>query len=108
MGYIQGAEILKTTAFDKWFLKLKDRQAKARINISLRRCQLHGYMVGDLKPVGDEVFEMRLHFGPGYRIYYCLWGDAVVLLLIGGDKSSQHDDIRKAKDLAAHTRKDQS
>lgn len=61
-------EILTTDAYDKWFRKLKDTQAKARINIALRRCQLQGEMVGDLKPVGNQVHEMRFHFGPGYRV----------------------------------------
>ncbi|WP_420176022.1 type II toxin-antitoxin system RelE/ParE family toxin [Luteococcus sp. OSA5] len=63
-------EILTTDAYEKWFRRLKDTQAKARINIALRRCQLQGEMVGDLKPVGDQVHEMRFHFGPGYRVYY--------------------------------------
>lgn len=106
MGYTPRVEIFTTDAYDKWFRKLKDTQARARISIALRRCQLQGEMAGDLKPVGDQVLEMRFHFGPGYRVYYTHQGDAIVLLLIGGDKTTQQADIDKAKILATHLRKD--
>ena len=105
--YTPREEIFTTDTYDKWFRKLKDTQARARISITLRRCQLQGEMVGDLKPVGDQVLEMRFHFGPGYRVYYTHKGDAIVLLLIGGDKTTQQADIDKAKTLAIHLRKDQ-
>ncbi|WP_116116007.1 type II toxin-antitoxin system RelE/ParE family toxin [Austwickia chelonae] len=101
-------KILTTGDYDKWFRKLKDVQAKARINLALRRCQLEDRLVGDLQPVGEQVFEMRFHFGPGYRVYYSQHEQTVVLLLIGGDKSTQPHDIAKAKELAAQIREDQS
>lgn len=100
-------EILTTDVYDKWFRKLKDAQARARINLALRRCQVEGRVVGDLKPVGGQVHEMRFHFGPGYRVYYLQHHQNVVLLLIGGDKSSQAADISKAKNLAAQIREEQ-
>ena len=101
-------EILTTAAYDKWIRKLKDSQARARINLTLRRCQIEGRLVGDLQPVGDQVFEMRFHFGPGYRIYYPQHQRTVVVLLAGGDKTNQAADISKAKALAAHLREDKS
>lgn len=100
-------DILTTEAYDRWFRKIKDRQAKARINLALRRCQLDGRVVGDVKPVGDQVHEMRFHFGPGYRLYFVHRGSTVIILLAGGDKSSQDDDIAKAKRLALQLRKEQ-
>jgi putative addiction module killer protein len=81
-------------------------QARARINVALRRSQLAGRLVGDLHPVGDHVFEMRFHFGPGYRVYYMQNQETVILLLAGGDKSTQTTDIGKAKELAAQIRED--
>lgn len=100
-------EILTTDVYDTWFRKLKDTQARARINVTLRRCQLEGRLVADVKPVGDQVHEMRFHFGPGYRVYYLHHGETVVMLLIGGDKSTQATDIAKAKRLAAQIREEQ-
>lgn len=63
-------EVLTTDVYEKWIRKLRDVQARARINLALRRCQLEGRLVGDLHPVGDHVFEMRFHFGPVHRVYY--------------------------------------
>ena len=100
-------EIRTTDAYDTWFRKLKDARARARINVTLRRCQLEGRLVADVKPVGGQVHEMRFHFGPGYRVYYLRHGETVVLLLIGGDKSTQAADITKAKSLAAQIREEQ-
>lgn len=100
-------EILTTDVYDKWFRKLKDTQARARITVTLRRSQLEGRLVADVKPVGGQVHEMRFHFGPGYRVYYLHHGEAVVLLLIGGDKSTQASDIATAKSLAAQIREEQ-
>lgn len=101
-------EILTTEAYDKWIRKLKDTRARARINLAWRRCQLEGRLVGDLQPVGEQVFEMRFHFGPGYRVYYLQHHETVVLLLVGGDKSTQPQNISKAKELAAQIREEQS
>ncbi len=91
-------EIRETPAYAKWFSALRDRTAKARIDIRIRRLSLGN--LGDVRPVGDGVSELRIHYGPGYRIYLTKQGDSIVILLAGGDKSSQDQDIRLAKDLA--------
>jgi putative addiction module killer protein len=91
-------EIRETSAYAAWFAALRDRTARARIDIRIRRFSLGNS--GDIRPVGDGVSELRIHYGPGYRIYLTMQGDAVVILLAGGDKSSQDKDIRLAKDLA--------
>ena len=91
-------EIRETSAYASWFASLRDRTAKARIDIRIRRLSL-GH-AGDVRPVGEGVSELRIHYGPGYRIYLKKQGDALVILLAGGDKSSQDQDIRLAKDLA--------
>ena len=91
-------EIRETPAYAAWFASLRDRTARARINIRIRRRSLGNS--GDVRPVGEGVSELRIHYGPGYRIYLKEQGDALVVLLAGGDKSSQDQDIRLAKDLA--------
>lgn len=93
-------EILQTDEFIKWLKRLRDTDAKARINLRIRRISLTGNF-GDTKSVGDGVFELRINYGPGYRVYYSQRGSEVVLLLIGGDKPSQQRDINKAKKLNA-------
>ena len=93
-------EILQTDEFAKWMKRLRDTDAKARINLRIRRISLTGNF-GDAKPVGDGVYELRVDYGPGYRVYYSRRGSEIVLLLIGGDKSSQQKDIDKAKRLNA-------
>ncbi|MDO5751057.1 MAG: type II toxin-antitoxin system RelE/ParE family toxin [Rothia sp. (in: high G+C Gram-positive bacteria)] len=98
-------EIIRTETYDRWFRKLKDVQGKARINIALRRCELAGKIVGDVKPVGNAVMELRIHTGPGYRIYYTFEGDTLMLLLIGGDKSTQQRDIDAAHKMAHDIRR---
>jgi putative addiction module killer protein len=80
--------------FHAWLISLKDRQARSRIRTRIDRLSLGNF--GDTKSVGSGVFELRLHFGPGYRIYFGQRGDQLVLLLCGGDKKSQSDDIRTA------------
>jgi putative addiction module killer protein len=85
----------KTSEFDKWLRKLNDRKAKAKILIRLQRVEAGN--LGDVATVGDGIEEIRIHFGPGYRIYYKRQGDKLILLLIGGDKSTQETDIQKAK-----------
>jgi putative addiction module killer protein len=89
-------EIRETPAYAAWFAALRDRTARARIDIRIRRLSLGNS--GDIRPVGDGVSELRIHYGPGYRIYLTMQGDAVVILLAGGDKSSQDKGIRLAKD----------
>ena len=93
-------EILQTDEFIKWMKRLRDADARARINVRIRRISLTGNF-GDTKPVGDGVYELRIDYGPGYRVYYSQHRSEVVLLLIGGDKSSQQKDIDKAKRLNA-------
>ncbi|MDF2159119.1 type II toxin-antitoxin system RelE/ParE family toxin [Algoriphagus sp. CAU 1675] len=89
--------IEKTDEFDKWFRKLKDFKAKARILLRLQRVEDGN--LGDISSVGEGIEEMRIHFGPGYRIYFKRHQTQLILLLIGGDKSSQEEDIKKAKKL---------
>lgn len=86
----------KTSEFDKWFRKLNDLKAKAAIIFRIQRAESIGHF-GDCKPVGDGISEMRIHFAKGYRVYFKLNGDKVILLLVGGDKSTQREDIEQAK-----------
>ena len=92
------AEILKTDVFDRWFRRLRDVRAKARIDERIER--LAAGNSGDVKPVGSGVSEMRIDYGPGYRVYFAQQGRTLVILLCGGDKSSQRNDIAKAHRLA--------
>ncbi len=91
-------EFHETEEFSAWVDALKDRQAKAKIVVRIRMAILGNF--GDCTPVGEGVSEMRLHFGPGYCLYFTRIGDIVYLLLIGGDKSSQQKDIRRAIEMA--------
>jgi putative addiction module killer protein len=91
-------EVLKTDAFDKWFRGLRDARAKARIDERIERF-VNGNP-GDVKPVGNGVSKMRIDYGPGYRLYYVQRGKLFIILLCGGDKSSQRRDITKAIALA--------
>ena len=90
--------IFKTKHYDHWFRKLKDVNAKASINVRLRRIELAGELVGDCKTVGQGITELRFDLGPGYRVYVHCLGDGM-LLLLGGDKSTQVRDIEKARSL---------
>ena len=92
-------EFLRTEAFDEWLRPLRDPVGKARILARLRSASLGNF--GDCEPVGEGVSEMRIHAGPGYRVYFTRRGRMVYLLLCGGDKPSQQKDIRRAKELAA-------
>ena len=90
--------VVQTEVFRDWHNGMSDRKARVRIDDRLKR--LAAGNAGDTKSVGDGVQELRLHFGPGYRIYY-IWRDGVLIILLnGGDKSSQARDIVKAKELA--------
>ena len=93
--------IIETTEYSKWFDKLKDGKAKAKIDVRVRRIAAQDHF-GDFKPVGDGICELRIDYGPGYRIYYTKRGEEIVLLLIGGDKSTQQSDIKKAKQILAN------
>jgi len=91
-------EVRQTSTFAKWLKSLSDENAKARIAIRIRRVSLGN--PGDVKPVGKGVSEMRVDYGPGYRIYFVKKGNAIVILLTGGDKRSQKKDIEAAITLA--------
>ena len=91
-------EVRRTEEYDNWFSRLRDVQAKARINTRIRRVQLGN--PGDVKPVGRGVSEMRINYGPGYRVYFVQRGRTLIILLSGGDKSSQQRDINTAIELA--------
>ena len=91
---------VKTTpVFDKWLNGIKDGLTKRRLAVPLRKAQMGN--LGDVRPVGNSVFEMREHFGPGWRMYYVQWGAVIIVMLGGGDKSSQSADIEKAARVAA-------
>lgn len=91
-------DIKKTDVFDKWLKKLKDR--KAVIAIANRIDRVLSGNFGDVAPVGEGVSELRIFTGPGYRVYFVIRDERIILLLCGGDKSSQSKDIEKAKQLS--------
>ena len=91
-------EVRRTAEFIAWLQHLRDVQARARIAKRIDRIALGNF--GDAKAIGDGVHELRFTFGPGYRVYYTKRGDVVVILLCGGDKGSQVQDIERAKALA--------
>jgi len=95
--------IYTTATFDKWFSDLKDLQGRARIQARIDRAELGN--LGDAKPVGEGVVDMRIHVGPGYRVYLTQQGVEIIVLLAGGDKGSQAKDIKAAVKLA-HELKD--
>ena len=86
-----------TETFDDWFVGLRDRMAQKRIQARIRRAELGNF--GDCRPVGEGVSEMRIHYGPGYRVYFVQRGTEIVILLAGGDKSTQSQDIKVALNL---------
>lgn len=91
-------EIRQTTRFATWLAGLRDDRAKAKILQRIDRAKKGN--LGDVGPVGEGVSEMRIFYGPGYRLYFVQRGSALVLLLCGGDKSTQDADIAEAKDMA--------
>ncbi len=91
-------ELIRSATFDRWLTGLRDRRALARIAARLDR--LAAGNPGDVQPVGEGVSELRIDYGPGYRVYFTRRGPVLVILLCGGDKSSQDRDIRQAKALA--------
>ena len=95
-------DIIKSATFDRWFRKLRNPKAKARIQMRIRRLGLGN--PGDVQPIGSGLSEMRIDYGPGYRVYYMKSGSVLVVLLCGGDKRTQQTDIDKAKRLAAEWR----
>lgn len=91
-------EVLTSDTFDQWLRKLKDRRAAARVLVRIDR--LVDGNPGDVKPVGHGISELRIRYGPGYRVYFLREVDRLILLLTGGDKSTQTSDIRTAKIIA--------
>jgi putative addiction module killer protein len=91
-------EVRKTEVFTKWFNSLKDRRAKARIQARIDRVEMGDF--GDVVPVGEGINELRIFYGPGYRVYFIQRGLVLVILLSGGDKSTQTSDISQAKEIA--------
>jgi putative addiction module killer protein len=91
-------EVVTSATFDRWLRKLKDRRAAARVLIRIDR--LAAGNPGDVKPVGRGISELRIDYGPGYRVYFLHEGDRLILLLTGGDKSTQEADIKTAHAIA--------
>ena len=91
-------EIIESATFKRWVRGLRDRRAVARINARLRSALMGNF--GDTKPVGGGISEMRIHYGPGYRLYFIREDAHVIVLLCGGDKGSQPRDIARAKEIA--------
>lgn len=98
-------EVVTSATFDRWLRKLKDRRAAARVLIRIDR--LAAGNPGDVKPRGRGVAELRIDYGPGYRVYFLREGDRLILLLTGGDKSTQDADIRTAHGIADTWRRTQ-
>lgn len=94
---------IQSSTFGKWLGKLNDSKAKAVILVRLTQAQ--GGKFGDCAPVGHGVSEMRIHYGPGYRLYYIQSGKAIYVLLCGGNKSAQARDIKKAQKMAGELRR---
>jgi putative addiction module killer protein len=93
-------EVRKTAVFSDWMANLRDHRARARIAARIDRLAFGN--PGDIQPVGEGVSELRIHSGPGYRVYFVRRGETLIVLLCGGDKSTQRRDIKTAKRLAAN------
>lgn len=91
-------EVRQSRVFRAWLDELGDPQARARIVVRIRRMEIGNF--GDVRPVGGGVSEMRIPYGPGYRVYFVQAGSSIVVLLCGGDKRSQKADILRARTLA--------
>ena len=94
-------EIRQTEIYAKWEQSLRDSVARAAITARIVRLSKGNF--GDVKPVGDGVSELRIHYGPGFRVYFQQRGSTIILLLCGGDKGSQTRDIARAKELATRS-----
>ncbi|WP_294440469.1 type II toxin-antitoxin system RelE/ParE family toxin [uncultured Slackia sp.] len=92
-------QIVKTAQFEKWLKRIKDTHARSIIEARIGKIAFRGELCGDWKNLGEDLFEMRFFIGPGYRVYFSLRGGTLLLLLLGGDKTTQLLDIRKARKL---------
>ena len=107
MGYTASRfAILTTRVFDSWFRGLPDQRTRARIDARLRRVTLGN--LGGAKSVGARVSELRIDHGPGYRVYFTRRGNEIIVLLVGGGKSTQQRDIDRAIKLATHLHEDKA
>lgn len=97
-------DIRQTPDFRNWLSRLADRRAVERI--AQRLVRLQSGLLGDVKPVGDGISELRIDYGPGYRVYFVQRGQVLIILLCGGDKGSQSRDISRARSLAANLEDD--
>ena len=91
-------DVVKSDQFEKWFRQLRDIRARARIDARIFRLSLGN--PGDVRPVGSGVSELRIDYGPGYRVYFVRHGETIAVLLCGGDKTTQRDDVRLAIEIA--------
>lgn len=91
-------EIRETDTYARWFDRLRDQRAKARIDIRIRRLSFGN--PGDVKPVGEGISELRIDVGQGYRVYFVQRGECLIILLAGGSKNTQQSDIEQAKGIA--------
>jgi putative addiction module killer protein len=91
-------KVRSSSVYDNWFLSLRDSRARHRINARIRRLAMGNS--GDVKPVGEGISEMRIDYGPGYRVYYKNTGNEIIILLCGGDKKTQQADIADARKIA--------
>lgn len=96
--------IEKTVEFDKWLRKLKDLRAKAKILFRIHKLGSDGQF-GDCKPIGEGIRELKINYAKGYRVYFNEKDGKIIILLIGGDKSTQHKDIEKAKEILKKLKK---
>jgi len=96
--------IEKTVEFDKWLRKLKDLKAKAKILFRIQKVETDEHF-GDCKPVGNDISELKINYAKGYRLYFKEKEGEIILLLIGGDKSTQQKDIKKAKEIWRNLKK---
>jgi len=96
--------IEKTVEFDKWLRKLKDLKAKAKILFRIQKVETDDHF-GDCEAVGDGIRELKINYSKGYRVYFKEKGGKIILLLIGGDKSTQQKDIKKAKEIWRNLKK---
>lgn len=90
--------IEKTTEFDKWFKKLNDIRAKAKILFRIQKIEIDEHF-GDCEPVGDGIQELKINYAKGYRVYFKEIDQKIIILLMGGDKSTLQQDIEKAKEI---------